>query len=112
MDSWSKDDYSRHVREAPMVVEKLPEVNPPSGMVPGRGLLTLPISEALWRQNYGEIRNYGSSRRVSYRRSKYRPMEGIRGAGTHPGGLWARPGGRPRQEVVWTAPGPPVAHLR
>ena len=30
-----------------MAVEKLPEVNPPFGRVPGRGLLTLPISEAL-----------------------------------------------------------------
>ncbi|KAE8819662.1 hypothetical protein D1007_02311 [Hordeum vulgare] len=38
MDSWSNEDYSRHVREASMVVDKLPEVNPPSGRVPGRGL--------------------------------------------------------------------------
>src|SRR4051812_40200565 len=31
MDPWSKVDYSRHIREASMVMEKLPEVNPPSG---------------------------------------------------------------------------------
>ncbi|KAE8812160.1 hypothetical protein D1007_11005 [Hordeum vulgare] len=49
MDSWSKENYSRHVQEESMVVEKLPEVNPPSDRVPGRGLLTLPISEALQR---------------------------------------------------------------
>ena len=60
MDSWSKEDYSRHVREASMAVEKLPKVNPPSDRVPGRGLLTLPISEALRRRNDGEIRDSGS----------------------------------------------------
>ena len=30
MDPWSKEDYSRHIREALMVVEKLSEVNPSS----------------------------------------------------------------------------------
>src|SRR3954471_8877212 len=33
MDPWSKVDYSRFIREASMVVEKLPEVIPPSGSV-------------------------------------------------------------------------------
>ena len=65
MDSWSKEDYSQHVREASMVVEKLPEVNPPSDRVPGRGLMMLPISEALRRRNDGEIRNSKKSMRVS-----------------------------------------------
>ena len=37
-DPWSKEDYSWHVQEASMAVEKLPEVNPPSGRVLGRGL--------------------------------------------------------------------------
>ncbi|KAE8807669.1 hypothetical protein D1007_16048 [Hordeum vulgare] len=37
-----------------MAVEKLVEVNPPSDRVPGRGLLTLPISEALRWWNDGE----------------------------------------------------------
>ena len=36
MDPWSKEDYSRNIREALMVVEKLPEVTPPSGKVPGQ----------------------------------------------------------------------------
>ena len=36
MDPWSKGDYSRHIREVLMVVEKPPEVNPPSGRVSGQ----------------------------------------------------------------------------
>ena len=60
MDPWSKVYYSRHIREASMVVEKLPEVIPPSGRVPGRGLLMLPILEALRRRNRGEIAKKGS----------------------------------------------------
>ena len=46
MDSWSKGDYSQLIREASMVVEKLPVVILPSGRVPGRVLLVLPILEA------------------------------------------------------------------
>ncbi|KAE8806755.1 hypothetical protein D1007_17115 [Hordeum vulgare] len=63
-----------------MAMEKLPEVNPPSGRVPGRGLLALSISEALRQRNNGEIRDSGSSGRVSSRDSKYRPKEGTGGA--------------------------------
>src|ERR1041385_1248276 len=59
MDPWSKGDYSRHIREALMVVEKLPKVNPPSGRVPGRGLLVLPILEARGGRNKGEIAKKG-----------------------------------------------------
>ena len=106
MDSWSKEDYSRHVREASMAVEKLPEVNPPSGRVPGRGLLTLPISEALRRRNDGEIRDSGCDARVFSRRTKYRPKEGTGGGGTHPGDLLARPRAWPCQQVSSEAPGP------
>src|ERR1041385_8698035 len=43
-----------------MVVEKLPEVVPPSGRVPGRGLLMLPILEVRRRRNRGEIAKKGS----------------------------------------------------
>ena len=53
-------DYSRLIREASMVVEKLSEVIPPSGRVLGRGLLVLRILEALRRQNRGEIAKKGS----------------------------------------------------
>ncbi|KAE8806322.1 hypothetical protein D1007_17477 [Hordeum vulgare] len=107
MDSWSKEDYSRHVREASMAVEKLPKVNTPSGKVPGRGLLTLLISEALWRQNNGEIRDSRKSARVSSRDSKYRSKEGTGRGGAHPGDLLERPRAWSRLQAAWEAPGPP-----
>ena len=43
-----------------MVERRLPEVGPPSGKVPGRGLLVLPISKARRRWNRGEIEKKGS----------------------------------------------------
>ena len=46
MDPWSKGDYSQLIWEACMVVERLPMVILPSGRVPGRVLLVLPILEA------------------------------------------------------------------
>ncbi|KAE8821517.1 hypothetical protein D1007_00294 [Hordeum vulgare] len=95
-----------------MAVEKLPEVNPPSGRVPGRGLLTLPILEALRWRNNGEIRDSRKSTRVSSRNTKYRPKEGTGGGGPHPGDLLARPRAWPREQAVWEAPGPPEALLR
>ena len=60
MDSWSKGDYSRVIREASMVVEKLPVVILPSGRVPGRVLLVLPILEARRQWNRDEITKKGS----------------------------------------------------
>src|SRR4051812_19344486 len=60
MDPWSKVDYSRIIREASMVEEKLPEVNPPSGRVPGRGVLALSILEARRQRYRGEIAKKGS----------------------------------------------------
>src|SRR4051812_47627359 len=60
IDPWSKVDYSRFIREASMVVEKLSEVVPPSGRVPGRGLLVLPILEVRQPRNIGEITKKGS----------------------------------------------------
>ncbi|KAE8819510.1 hypothetical protein D1007_02493 [Hordeum vulgare] len=111
MDSWSQEDYSRHLREASMVVEKLPDVNPPSDRVPGRGLLALPISEALRRRNGGEIRDSGSIFRVSRLRGKYRSNEGATGWTSHPGDLVVRPGGGPCQVAAWVRRGSPLAHL-
>ena len=108
MDSWSKEDYSRHVREVSMAVEKLPEINPPYGRVPGRGLLTLPISEALRRRNDGEIHDSRKSARVSSRNNKYRSKEGTRGGGSHPGDLLARPRAWLRQQAAWESLGPPL----
>jgi hypothetical protein len=82
MDPWSKVDYSRHIREALMVVKKLPEIDPPSGRVPGQGLLVIPISGSRRRWNNGEIRDTESLPRVFVSRSKYRPKKGTRGS--HP----------------------------
>src|SRR3954452_13092146 len=97
MDPWSKVDYSRLIREASMVVEKLPEVVPPSGRVPGRGLLVLPILEAWRRRNRGEIAKKGSrlgvfaSRGINRRRGAARGPPGVHAppwrAGRAPGAL-------------------------
>ena len=85
MDPWSEVDYSRHIREASMVVEKLPEVIPPSDRVPGRSLLMLPILEALRRRNRGEITKKGSFFRVSGTREIYRRRGAARGPPGSPG---------------------------
>src|SRR3954471_24935075 len=95
MDPWSKVDYSRHIREASMVVERLPEVNPPSVRETGRGLLALPILEARRRRNREVIRDAGFSSRVSARRDKIRPKGGTRGGAHLPGAL-----------VAWSGVGP------
>ena len=112
MDPWSKGDYSRHIREALMVVEKLPEINPPSGRVPGRGLLAIPILESLRRRNSGENRDAGSLFRVSGMGCKYRPKGGIGGGPLHPGGHLARPRMGPRPLAAWAGGGPPPTLLR
>src|SRR3954471_4714035 len=96
MDPWSKVDYSRIIREASMVEGKLPEVNPPSGRVPGRGLLALPILEVRRRRNRGEIMKNGSvfggfaSRGINRRRGQ---PGGHQGSRRPP----VRPDPRPRQ---------------
>src|SRR4051812_22419337 len=60
MDPWSMVDYSWIIREASMVEDKLPEVDPPSASVPRRSLLALPILEARHRRKRGEIAKKGS----------------------------------------------------
>src|SRR4051812_34382603 len=72
MDPWSKGDYSRHIQEALMVLEQLPEINPPSGRVPGQGLLAIPISGPRRRRNSGENRITGVLSSVFTLRVKYR----------------------------------------
>src|ERR1041385_6883672 len=105
MDPWSKVDHSRIIREASMVEEKLPEVNPPFGRVPGRGLLVLPILEARQRRNRGEIAKKGS-RLGSF---SSRRIYGRRGAARGPGGPLARPHPRARREGAWGPGGCPLA---
>src|SRR4051812_23388565 len=86
MDPWSKGDYSRLIREASMVVEKLPEVNPLSGRVQGRGLLVIPILEVRRRQSRGEITKKGSilegfgTREIYRRRGKPGGQQGVQAA--------------------------------
>src|SRR3954471_20230914 len=88
-----------------MVVEKLPEVVPPSGRVPGRGLLVLPILEARRRRHRGEIAKKGfvpegfSSRGINRRKGATRGRPGA------PGAPLARPGAWPRPLAAWGPPG-------
>ena len=49
-DPWSKGDYSRHIREASMTMDGLPEGVPPSGRVPAQLLQAAPILKQRWRQ--------------------------------------------------------------
>src|SRR3954470_9232395 len=69
-----------------MVERRLPEVNPPSGRVPGRGLLALPILEVRRRRNRGEItkkdyifRSF-TSRRIYRRTGAARGEPGVQAA--------------------------------
>ena len=59
-DPWSKGDYSRHIREASMAMEGLPEVVPPFGGVPGQLLLAAPILKR-WRRRYKKEMGKGTS---------------------------------------------------
>src|ERR1041385_7716015 len=94
-----------------MVVEKLPEVVPPSGRVPGRGLLVLPILEARRRQNRGEIAKKGSRYGVS-RHEEYigegGSQGGHQGSRRPPGAAppWGAPGGR--LGPWWVPSAPPL----
>src|SRR3954466_10116854 len=112
MDPWSKGDYSRIIREASMVVEKLPMVILPSGSVPGRVLLALPILEARRRWNRDEITKKGSPLEGFGMSVKYRPKGDVRGHLGGPGAPPARPGGGPRHQGAWGPGGPPPALLR
>src|SRR3954469_20988721 len=112
MDPWSKGDYSRIIREASMVVEKLPVVILPSGRVPGRVLLALPILEARRRRNRDEIAKKGSPLEGFGTCVKYRPRGDVRGPRGGPGPPPAGPGGGPRGQGAWGPGGPPPALLR
>src|SRR3954462_12258045 len=77
MDPWSKGDYSQVIREASMVVERLPVVILSSGRVPRRVLLVLPILEARRRRrNREEFAKKGSVLEGFGTRGKYRPKGG------------------------------------
>src|ERR1041385_8178949 len=112
MDPWSKVDYSRIIREASMLVEKLPEVNPPSGRVPGRGVLALPILESWQRRKRGEIVKKGSVLGAFGGRGKYRRRGAATGPTRGPGGPPARPHPRPHPQGAWIPGGPPLGSRR
>src|SRR3954465_7432971 len=107
MDPWSKGDYSQLIREASMVEERLPVVILPSGRVPGRVLLVLPILEARRRRNRDEIAKKGSVLQGFGTRVKYMPKGGISGGLGGPGApRHGQEGGRATR-----APGALVAPL-
>src|SRR3954469_588263 len=107
MDPWSKGDYSRIIREASMVVEKVPVAILPSGRVPGRVLLALPILEARRRRNRDAIVEKGSRPEGFETCFKYTPKGGV---GRLLGGPGAPPA-RPRGGGSTRAPQPLVAPL-
>ena len=91
-----------------MVVERLPVVILPSGRVPGRVLLVLPILEARRRRHRDEITKKGSVLEGFGTRIKYMPKGGISGGLGGPGApRRGQEGGRATR-----APGALVAPLR
>src|SRR3954464_6641467 len=111
MDPWSKGDYSRHIREASMAMEGLPEVVPPSGRVPGQLLLAAPILKRRWWRYREEFGNKRSILGVSSSGAKYRPRGAPMGATRHPGGYPARPPPLPRHQGAWAPGGGPLATI-
>src|SRR3954468_18497996 len=102
MDPWSKGYYSRHIREASMAMEGLPEGVPPSGRVPRQLLLAAPILKRRRRRYREENGNSRSILEVSSGGTKYRPRGAQRGATGQPGGCPTRPRVGPRQGPFWS----------
>src|SRR4051812_26972049 len=84
-----------------MVVENLPEVNPPSGRVPGQGLLAALILESRRRRNKQEIAKRVPSCGFS-RRGVNIGQRGARGGPRGPGG----------HQGAWSPSGAPLAAFR
>src|SRR4051812_15040185 len=108
MDPWCKVDYSRHIREASMAMEKLPEVNPPSDRVPGQRLLAAPTLKRRRRRNREGIVKKGSLFEGFWMRGKYRRKGAARG----PPGVQAPPRRGPTLGRATRAPGAMVGPLR
>src|ERR1044072_255282 len=90
-DPWSKGDYSRHIREASMAMDGLPEGVPPSGRVPMQLLQAAPILKR-WRRRYrGEFARKRSLLGVSTPRAKYRRRRAPGGPTSQPKGSLAQP---------------------
>src|SRR3954470_22409982 len=112
MDPWSKGDYSRIIREASMVVEKVPVVILPSGRMPGRVLLALPILEARRRRNRDAIVEKGSRLEGFETCFKYTRKGGVGRPQGGPGPPRRGQGGGGRHQGASAPGGPPPAVLR
>src|ERR1041385_2275868 len=75
-DPWSKENYSRYIREASMAMDGLPEGVPPSGRVPGQLLQAAPILKRRRRRYRWEFARRRSILGVSTPRGKYRRRGG------------------------------------
>src|SRR3954470_17173387 len=112
MDPWPKVDYSRHIREASMAMEGLPEMNPPSGRMPGQRLLAAMILKRRRRWNKEGIGKKGSGVEGFRTGGKYRRKGEARGPPGSPCAPWARPHPRPHHQGAWGPSGSPLApHL-
>src|SRR3954466_4002171 len=106
-DLWSKGEYSRHIREASMAMDGLPEGVPPSGKVPEQLLQAAPILKRRWQRYRGEIGKKGFVSGVSSPRGKYRRRGAPGGPTSQPGVPLARPRVGPRQGPFWPPGGVP-----
>src|SRR4051812_30478309 len=108
MDPWSKVDYSRHIREASMLMEGLPEVVPPSGRVLGQRLLEALILKWRRRQYREEIGKRTLILGISSLAGKYRRRGEAKGSTR--GQTRPRPG--PRHQGACVPGGGPLAPPR
>src|ERR1041384_8755034 len=106
-DPWSQGDYSRHIREASMAMDGLPEGVPPSDRVPGQLLQAAPILERRRRRYRGEFARKRSILGVSTPRAKYRRRGAPGGPTSQLGGSLVRPRVGPRHLPSWLARGGP-----
>src|SRR3954467_4914560 len=89
---WSKVDYSRHIREASMAIEGLPEGVYPSGRVPEQLLQAAPILKRRRRRNREGFAKKGS-------------FLGVSDPGVNIGERGGREDPQGSQEAPWRGPG-------
>src|SRR3954464_9357908 len=108
-DPWSKVDYSRHIREASMAMEGLPEGVYPFDRVPEQLLQAAPILKRRRRRNREGFAKKGSASKGFRTRGKYRRRGESGGHPGQPGGPLARPKVGLRQAPSWVPGGGPPA---
>src|SRR3954471_12593052 len=106
-DPWSKRDYSRHIWEASMAMDGLPEGVPPPDRVPGQLLQAAPILKRRRQRYRGEFAEKRSILGVSTPRAKYRWRGAPGGPTSQSGGSLARPRVGPCHLPSWLAGGGP-----